>query len=349
MNNKAEFILFYSIHPEDQLSKKIIDEINKNPLLDKTIKKICVSNPNLKLPEKLKTDLKEIPSIISRGFNKPISGIDALTLLQNSNKATGGLEFGDISNKEQSISDKYGALEIEAADTKSNFYDIIDKNYSKDHIEQSKHNINSKFSNLEDIHNMDIYEDKQPTGKNSEKKLEIDKKYDKFLKERDIGIKKPISSIIGNNLDILNPNMPMRDQHFSKINNKNENNIYRDTSKDLDVREKYNNYNQHMNKFFRDTQTNDRFQHVQPPINPLANIGFHNSFNNSSIKPSSKNIGLNNGGLNKNNGNYTELDSAFNGALMDNIEQFNTRKTTYNPTPGLPNGRGNIGYNNFSY
>ena len=110
-------ILFYS--SEDALSKNILLELNKDKLLKEQFVSICINSPGIVLPNMIleKIDKHEIPVIITRGFNIPITGDAAFNWIKehNSGKAA-GLDYGDPGKASQ-VSEDHGILAAESGRT----------------------------------------------------------------------------------------------------------------------------------------------------------------------------------------------------------------------------------------
>jgi hypothetical protein len=140
-------ILFYSSHPNDKLSQEILAVLTKNPLLKDQFATVCVNTPGIKLP-KMIVERNEVPVIVTRGFNQPISGQAALNLIlehSNSDKAL-GLEFGDV-NKASQVSEDHGILANESGRT--SYHQAFNDEWNAG-AENDVRTVNTSFSSIDD-------------------------------------------------------------------------------------------------------------------------------------------------------------------------------------------------------
>ncbi|MEX0597488.1 MAG: hypothetical protein WD512_13415 [Candidatus Paceibacterota bacterium] len=140
-------ILFYSSHPNDKLSQEILAVLAKNPLLKDQFATVCVNTPGIKLP-KMIVERNEVPVIVTRGFNQPISGQAALNLIiehSNSDKAL-GLEFGDV-NKASQVSEDHGILANESGRT--SYHQAFNDEWNAG-AENDVRTVNTSFSSIDD-------------------------------------------------------------------------------------------------------------------------------------------------------------------------------------------------------
>lgn len=170
-------ILFYSSHPSDQYSQEILAELAKDPLLREQFVAICVNSPGIKLP-KMIVERNEVPVIIARGFNQPISGSHALNWIKehNSGKAV-GLDYGDPGKANQ-VSEDHGVLAAESGTT--SYHQAFNSDWNQG-AENDSRSINSAFSEIADLNQIETLEEK---GKNNTSglKSEINRK----LRNRDM-------------------------------------------------------------------------------------------------------------------------------------------------------------------
>lgn len=91
MHNKN--LLFYSLHPNDVLSRQCLDELAKMPELSKQFVPICIHHPrdcnappNIRLPKTVQLCKQRglIPLIAAAGFNEPVFAQAALSLIKQS-------------------------------------------------------------------------------------------------------------------------------------------------------------------------------------------------------------------------------------------------------------------------
>lgn len=152
-------ILFYSSHPNDQLSREILQELNRNNLLREQYLTVCVNSPGIRLP-KMITEKNEVPVIVTRGFDKPISGESALSLIREANSGkSGGLDYGDPSKAGQ-VSEDHGVLANEAGRT--SYHQAFNEDWNHG-SENDNRTLNSAFSPIEDgfqQNTVDTYEEK---------------------------------------------------------------------------------------------------------------------------------------------------------------------------------------------
>ena len=170
-------ILFFSSHPQDKLSQEILGLLNSDPLLSEQFVKICVNSPGIKLPRMI-VERNEVPVIITRGFNQPISGQAALDWInqhENSDKAL-GLDYGDV-DKAAQISEDHGILASESGRT--SYHQAFNDDWNAG-AENDVRTINSQFSSIEDTNNMDTLEEQ---GKHNTKGLK--RMMDRRMKNRD--------------------------------------------------------------------------------------------------------------------------------------------------------------------
>ncbi|MHB1953737.1 MAG: hypothetical protein ACYCOU_08280 [Sulfobacillus sp.] len=92
---ETQNILFYSTDQRDQLSAQILHELSQNPMLDRLFYKVCVNDPNIRIPRKI-LELNKVPVLVANGIDKPIFGLPALSWVQNNalgNQSAGGLDY----------------------------------------------------------------------------------------------------------------------------------------------------------------------------------------------------------------------------------------------------------------
>lgn len=332
-----EIILFYSVDPNDVLSKQIMIELKKNTEISKLVKTICVSNPNIKIPKAIQG--YDMPLIVMRGFTKPLVGKDALSwLAERSSGKCGGLEYAKM-DKVNEISDSFGTLDVSAND-KSNNYQSLNE-FNKDGISPTHHNISNVFSDINDKQNVEIYDESDLKKKNQK---DTDKDLQRFMAERDKGVPKPITRIGGNNTNGNNPfgNNAQGYNKSNDINNFNDNVDFMNPKpppygiSTLNTKTNAITYRNDSNEY-RPNIENNR-QPIQPPPNPLiTNINFQQ---NSRLNDNIPLCGFGS------SSSFSNLDDAYGVSLIakDSKESFNTRKNI-SLSPGLPAGRGTMGHN----
>lgn len=186
-------VLFYSNHPQDQLSREIIQELNRNSLLKEQYVTICVNQPGIKLP-RVVMEHGEIPCLVTRGFKKLISGNDALSLVKeaNSGKAT-GLDYGDV-DKAAQVSEDHGILANESGRT--SYHQAFNEDWNHG-AENDERTVNSAYSTIEEGYsqgNVDTYEEQ---GKHNTRGLknQLNKKLQDIQQQRASEVPGPIQRI----------------------------------------------------------------------------------------------------------------------------------------------------------
>ncbi len=341
-----QVILFYTSRSNDTLSYEILNELQNNQNLNDQIKKICVSNPSLKLP-KIIVERDTFPIIVVRGFNKPIEGEHALSWIKEghfSGKAN-GLDYGDL-DKTKQTSDDFGTLAVESSNTE--YHQAFNEEYNRDGVDLSTHVVNSTFSHIDDSQNIDTFEEQ----KNARAPFS---QLDQIREQRAKEISQPLQRI-GNN--------PALSRNIPPMNN---NNPYLPMSQHPSMPLSQN--------------TSNPFQHFppspptntlnQPPMNPNSapvfppqvQQPFSRQFSSFSQPPqqspqqppqqplqqpppnSNRTVPMLPSGF----GNIASYDNAYNGQSLlshNPIQtQFHTRRDKC-ITPCLPTGRAWVGPNN---
>lgn len=170
---QSKHILFFGY---DSTSVTILKELDKYPSLKKQFILVDTSNKQIVIPEKVRS-LNIIPVLYLPGVEKPVTGVEAISWLQNSglqDKAN-GMDYGsftDGSNFSVLIDEnkRIDAYHQHFNDKYNRGYDIIDPH------------INSQYSKLNDIQKIDTYEeDKKAKVSELSKKVEqygIERKHD---------------------------------------------------------------------------------------------------------------------------------------------------------------------------
>lgn len=168
-------ILFYSSHPNDQLSREILQELNRNSLLKEQYLTVCVNSPGIQLP-KIITDKNEVPVIVTRGFDKPISGEAALSLIREANSGkSGGLDYGDP-NKANQVSEDHGILANEH--DRTSYHQAFNEGWNQG-AENDDRVLNSAFSPIEEGYQQNMVDTYEEKGKHNTKglKTQLDRKF----------------------------------------------------------------------------------------------------------------------------------------------------------------------------
>jgi len=205
--DKCQNILFYTSHPQDQLSRQILNELQKNNALNRQFVKICISNPNLKLPRSLQHE--KFPLIVTKGIPKPVSGGDALTWIQEGafsgkagqNSDGQNMDFGDLKEGTQ-ISEAFGMISDENKTT--NYHQQFNDQYNTG-IDNEQRVVSNHFSNVNDMPQMDIFAESD-RGKS---KKQMDQRFNQFqqLRTNDTGRPNNNSYISRNEAMANGPNM----------------------------------------------------------------------------------------------------------------------------------------------
>jgi hypothetical protein len=77
-------LLFYTIHPDDTNSAKLVNALNQNPNLKRQFIMICVNDPNIQIPDAVRNK-GTYPVLAANGFQELIVGQDAVTWFTNGN------------------------------------------------------------------------------------------------------------------------------------------------------------------------------------------------------------------------------------------------------------------------
>ena len=186
-NYKHKNLLFYS--NRDQASLAFLQELSKNPLLDKQFVKICVNDPRVKIPQRI-IQYNKIPVVVCPGFDTPILGEDAFTWLQNnsfSEKSNGVLDFGNIKDSKD-FSSEHSTLVEEFKRTDYNGYHNDEYNLG---FNTDNKVVNSQFSNVqtqsqEDATRINTFEDNE-SKRGSKGVLDERMKTFQFHRDNDMG------------------------------------------------------------------------------------------------------------------------------------------------------------------
>ena len=178
-------IIFYSLHPNDQISKKFIELLSKNPLIERQFIKVCVypNYQNIKIPERI-VRLNKIPVLVASGFPEPILGQNALSWLENHalvNNKSNGLDYGSVENT--SFSGKFSSLtgEFEQTDYNQFFNNDYNLGFGKD-----ERNVNEPFSNVSDANRILTYDDADESKKGMSDKMNAKLSQMKFQRDNEV-------------------------------------------------------------------------------------------------------------------------------------------------------------------
>lgn len=359
-------ILFYSSHAKDIISDNIIKELNKRPLLKNQFALICVNSPGIKLP-KMIIEKNEIPVIITRGFASPITGEAALNWIRehNSDKAV-GLDYGDPSKAAQ-ISEDHGILAAESGRT--SYHQSFNNEWNLG-TENDSRTINSAYSQIEDMNNIDTLEEKSKHN-TSGLKNDLDHRLKSLDVQRQREVQPPLNRIGG---------LPSQD---GKSSGMTLNQVFSDSrqgqgqgapmyqpfrqppppgqmlfnpnqpiqSRDPQSKSSMNNPYNPTGMMGRPMSDSNIFppQHPTPPQNPLypnrdypGNLGPAKAgVNRFPTLPDG--FGMSGGG---GGANFSSFDSAFTGQTLMGTKmetKFNNTRREKTINPGLPGGLGHGG------
>lgn len=186
---KDKNLLFYSVHPSDEFSRDFMRELEKNQILKKQFILVCVNDPNIRIPDKIK-QLNKVPVLIVAGFNRPIFGGDAVSWLKNNNfqEKANGFDYGSLDND----TSKYAFLGEEFKP--SDYNQFFNNDYNHGFVE--KDNIlNQQFSKLETDAHITTFDDSNEMKKDIQSHLE--QRLSQLRQQRDADIPKPIKRIGG--------------------------------------------------------------------------------------------------------------------------------------------------------
>ena len=170
---QSKHILFFGY---DNISVSILKELDKYPSLKRQFILVDTNNKQIVIPEKVRS-LNIIPVLYLPGVEKPVTGVEAISWLQNSglqDKAN-GMDYGSFNdNSDFSLlideNKRIDAYHQHFNDKYNRGYDIVDPK------------INSQYSKLNDIQKIDTYEeDKKAKVSELSKKVEqygIERKHD---------------------------------------------------------------------------------------------------------------------------------------------------------------------------
>jgi hypothetical protein len=196
-------LLFYSIHPNDDYSKDFIKELDQYPQLKKQFILICVNDPNIRIPEKIK-QLNKVPILVAAGFSRPILGNDAISWLKNGGlqEKANGFDFGSFNND----TSKFAFLTDDLKPSDYNQFYNSDYNHGfsdRDSI------LNQQFSKLNDNGHITTFDDANELKKDISAQLE--QRLSQLKQQRDTDVPRAVKRIGG--LDDVS-NMGGNSQNF---------------------------------------------------------------------------------------------------------------------------------------
>jgi len=176
---KYKNLLFYSTNAQDSQSQIFLAELNKNSQLKKQFILICVNDPNINIPERIK-QIGRTPILITPGFDKPIVGEDVVNWIKNNGfqeKINGtNLDFGLLG----SDTDNYAYLSDESKP--SDYNQHHNHEYNRGFIDKGSI-LNNQFSKLSDNTHIATYDDPKNSKKGSSDGMS--KSLDQLKQQRD--------------------------------------------------------------------------------------------------------------------------------------------------------------------
>ena len=217
MENKR--ILFYSTHPTDTLSRQFLEELGKNKLLNDQFIKICVTDPNIKIPKKI-LEANTIPVVASPGFPDLIKGENALSWLRNNsfNGTSNGFNYSDVSHSSKK-------------DFSTNFTNLAEDEFQKTDYNQhynDEYNLGFKiedqvsagFSKVKDNTHIVTYRDQSMPDEQNNK---ISSELQNIITKRNTEIPRPVHRV-GGYEPVMPQQRPPRSQR-DQPNQMNRNNL----------------------------------------------------------------------------------------------------------------------------
>lgn len=186
---KDKSLLFYSIHPNDEHSRDFLKELEKNPSLKKQFILVCVNDPNIRIPEKIR-QLNKVPVLVVSGFNTPIYGPDAVSWLKNNTfqEKANGLDYGSLNQDDSKYS--YISDEMKTSDYNQFFNSDYNHGFTdKDSV------LNHQFSNLKTDSHITTYDDSSEMKKDISSQIE--QRLSEIRNQRDKDVPRPMKRIGG--------------------------------------------------------------------------------------------------------------------------------------------------------
>jgi hypothetical protein len=186
---KDKNLLFYSVHQNDQISREFLSELEKNPMLKKQFILVCVSDPKIHIPDKIK-QLNKVPVLVTSGLNRPIFGSDAISWLKNNSfqEKANGFEYGSLDND----TSKYAFLGDESK--VSDYNQFFNNDYNHGFVEKDS-TLNKQFANLKTDAHISTYDDSNEMKKDIS--AQMDQRLSQLRQQRDADVPKPIKRMGG--------------------------------------------------------------------------------------------------------------------------------------------------------
>ena len=185
---KDKNLLFYSIHPNDEYSRELLIELDKNPSLKKQFILVCVNDPKIIIPDKIR-QLNRIPVLIASGINRPIFGTDAVSWLKNDsfkNKAL-GFDYGSLEDDKSSSYARLGD-ELKTSD----YNQFFNTDYNHGFFEKDT-SLKEAFTSIVSDTSITTFDDSSEMKKNIQ--AQLDQKLAQLRQTRDTDVPRPIRRI----------------------------------------------------------------------------------------------------------------------------------------------------------
>ena len=163
---KDKNLLFYSIHPTDEHSRVFLRELEKNHVLKKQFILVCVNDPKIKIPEKIK-QMNKVPVLIASGFDKPIFGNDAVSWLKNNSfqEKGNGFDYGSLGNGASNCA-------YLSDDNKTSDYNqFFNNDYNHGFIDKDNV-LNQQFSNIKVDAHISTYDESHELKKDIQEQMD---------------------------------------------------------------------------------------------------------------------------------------------------------------------------------
>lgn len=186
---KDKNLIFYSVHPNDEHSRDFMKELDKNPNLKRQFVLVCVSDPKIRIPEKIR-QLNKIPVLIVAGFNRPIFGVEAVSWLKNNSfqEKANGFEYGSF----DADASKYTFLGEESRP--SDYNQFFNHDYNHGFVEREGV-LNQQFTPIKNDTHITTYDDSTEMKKDIHDQL--DQRLTQLRQQRDADVPKAIRRIGG--------------------------------------------------------------------------------------------------------------------------------------------------------
>lgn len=181
---KDKNIFFYSLHQDDQFSREFMQELEKNPDLKRQFITVCVSDPRVRIPEKIR-QLNKIPVLVVAGFNQYVYGSDAVGWLKNGSfqEKANGFEYASFDED----ASNYAFLTDESKPTDYNQH--FNNDYNRGFTDREG-TLNQQFTTLKNDTHITTYDDSNEIK--TDKKSQLEQRLTQVQQQRNAEVKKPI-------------------------------------------------------------------------------------------------------------------------------------------------------------